>query len=167
MTGRPFYVLACAAGRTGRTLTTIRLSPSNIGSSGKYPNATLTVRAARLAVLGAPAPTAARCLSEASHRMLVHLQAGLPSGCVPYSVKNSNSDQKKCPQACELSGFDSDTDADKRARPSPALLLPPDSGRVQHCGTPNPCSDDGGDFMNGPYKLRVTATPERAYPARM
>lgn len=53
--------------------------------------------------------------------MLLHLQAGLPSGCVPYSVKNSNSDQKKCPQACELSGFDRDTDADKRARPPLAL----------------------------------------------
>lgn len=74
-----------ALGHPGRTLTTVRLSPSNIGSSGKYPNATLT--------------------------------AGLPSGCVPYSVKNGNSGQKKCPQGCELSGFDSDTDADKPHAP--------------------------------------------------
>ena len=66
MPGRPFYTPACAAGHAGRTLTTIRLSPSNIGSSGKYPNATLTVRAACLAVLdaGAPATTARPALLE-------------------------------------------------------------------------------------------------------
>ena len=55
------------------------------------------------------------------HQQLLPPQAGLPSGCIPYSVKNSNSDQKKCPQGCELSGFDSDTDSDKRAR-SPLAL---------------------------------------------
>lgn len=66
MTGRGFYVPACAAGHPGRTLATIRLSPSNIGSGSKYPNATLTVRTACLAVLnpGASAPTARPAVPE-------------------------------------------------------------------------------------------------------
>ena len=53
------------------------------------------------------------------------MQAGLPSGCVPYSVKqtSANSNQQKCPQGCELSGFDSDTDADKRAHPPLGLSV--------------------------------------------
>ena len=100
--------------------------------------------------------------------MLLHLQAGLPSGCVPYSVKNSNSDQKKCPQACELSGFDSDTDSDKRAGPLPALLPPPlIQAAFSTAAHQTQCSEDGGDSMSRPYELRVKATPESAYPARM
>ena len=49
----------------------------------------------------------------------VHRDAGtqveLPTGCVPYSVKKKNDSDKKCPQGCLLTGFDSDTDASKRA----------------------------------------------------
>ncbi|KAK9832701.1 hypothetical protein WJX81_001352 [Elliptochloris bilobata] len=74
-------------GRSGRSLSTIRLSPTNVGGTGKYPNATLTVE--------------------------------LPTGCVPFSVKSTsaNSNQQKCPQGCLLTGFDSDTDADKPKAP--------------------------------------------------
>ena len=37
-------------------------------------------------------------------------QVALPTGCVPYSVKNSDSDAKKCPQNCVLSNFTDGTD---------------------------------------------------------
>ncbi len=38
------------------------------------------------------------------------VQVALPTGCVPYSVKNSDSDAKKCPQNCVLSNFTDSTD---------------------------------------------------------
>lgn len=55
------------------------------------------------------------CNTDADVHRNTGTQVELPTGCVPYSVKKKNDSDKKCPQGCLLTGFDSDTDATKRA----------------------------------------------------
>ena len=74
----------------------------------------------------------------------------LPTGCVPYSVKRKSDSDKKCPQGCLLTGFDSDTDASKRAG-LPAAYL-----RVTSCDLSNKDA-----MLINAYLPALTATPTR------